>query len=36
MCATHRHDMTFAVKVALNPKTTNQPIQMHLLNSLLV
>ena len=24
MCVTHRHDMTLAVKVALNPNTTNQ------------
>ena len=28
MCVTDRHDMTFAVKVALNPNTTNQPIQL--------
>ena len=27
MCVTDRHDMTLAVKVALNPDTTNQPIQ---------
>ena len=26
MCATDHHDMTLAVKVALNPNTTNQPI----------
>ena len=25
MCVTDRHDMTLAVKVALNPDTTNQP-----------
>ena len=25
MCITDRHDMTLAVKVALNPNTTNQP-----------
>ena len=25
MCVTDRHDMTLAVKVALNPNTTNQP-----------
>ena len=24
MCVTDRHDMTLAVKVALNPSTTNQ------------
>ena len=24
----HRHDMTLAVKVALNPNTTNQPIKL--------
>ena len=27
MCVTNRYDMTLAVKVALNPSTTNQPIQ---------
>ena len=27
MCVTDRHDMTLAVKVALNPITTNQPSQ---------
>ena len=26
MCVTDRHDMTLAVKVALNPNTTNQMI----------
>ena len=26
MCVTDRHDMTIAVRVALNPNTTNQPI----------
>ena len=26
MCITDRHDMTLAVKVALNPNTTNQHI----------
>ena len=26
MCITDRNDMTLAVKVALNPNTTNQPI----------
>ena len=25
MCVTNRHDMTLAVKVALNPNKTNQP-----------
>ena len=25
MCVTHRHDMTLAVKVALNPDTDNKP-----------
>ena len=25
MCVTDRHDMTLAVKVALNPNITNQP-----------
>ena len=25
MCVTDRHDMTLAVKVALNPSTANQP-----------
>ena len=25
MCVTDRHDMTLAVKVALNSNTTNQP-----------
>ena len=25
MCVTDRHDITVAVKVALNPNTTNQP-----------
>ena len=25
MCVTDRHDMTLAVKVALNPNSTNQP-----------
>ena len=25
MCVNDRHDMTLAVKVALNPNTTNQP-----------
>ena len=28
MCVTDRHDMTLAVKVALNPNTTNQPIRL--------
>ena len=27
MCVTYRHDMTLAVKEALNPNTTNQPIK---------
>ena len=27
MCVTDRHDMTLAVKVPLNPNTTNQPIK---------
>ena len=27
MCVTDRHDMTIAVKTALNPNTTNQPIK---------
>ena len=26
ICVTDRHDMTLAVKVALNPNTTNQPM----------
>ena len=26
MCVSYGHDMTLAVKVALNPNTTNQPI----------
>ena len=26
MCVTDRHDMTLSVKVALNPKTTNEPM----------
>ena len=26
MCVTDRHDMTLAVKVALNPNTTNQQL----------
>ena len=26
-CVTDRHDMTLAVKVALNPNTTNQPLE---------
>ena len=26
MSVTDRHDMTLAVKVALNPNTTNQPV----------
>ena len=25
LCVTDRHDMTLAVKMALNPNTTNQP-----------
>ena len=28
MCITDRHDMTLAVKVALNPNTTNQPSKL--------
>ena len=28
MCVTDRHDMTIAVKVALNPNTTNQPTKL--------
>ena len=27
MCVTDSHDMTLAVKVALNPNTTNQPYE---------
>ena len=27
ICVTDRYDMTLAVKVALNPNTTNQPIR---------
>ena len=38
MFVTDRHDMTLAVKVALNPNTTNQPITIapvdHLLNAI--
>ena len=30
MCITESHDMTLAVKVALNPNTTNQPTYFHL------
>ena len=26
MCINERHDMTLAVKVALNPSTSNQPV----------
>ena len=37
MCVTDRHDMTLAVKVALNPNTTNQlrrgKVHFHKLNS---
>ena len=29
MCVTDRHDMTLAVKVALNPNTTNQPTNLY-------
>ena len=29
ICVTDRHDMTLAVKVALNPNTTNQYNQLH-------
>ena len=28
MCVTDRHNMTLALKVALNPNTTNQPSQL--------
>ena len=28
MCVTDRHDMTLAVKLALNPNTTNQPTEL--------
>ena len=38
MCVTDRHDMTLAVKVALNPNITNQlttAIQMQGLNAML-
>ena len=31
MCVTDRHDMTLAVKVALNPSKTNQPIKQLLI-----
>ena len=27
MCISDRHDMTLAVKVTLNPNTTNQPVK---------
>ena len=27
MCVTDRHDMILAIKMALNPNTTNQPIR---------
>ena len=30
MCITDRHDMTLAVKVALNPNTTNQSTKGYL------
>ena len=30
MCVSDRHDMTLAVKVALNPNTTNQPNLIYL------
>ena len=32
MCVIDRHDMTLAVKVALNPNTTKQPTEMAPLN----
>ena len=34
MCVTDRYDMTLAVKLALIPNTTNQPIKCNLRNSL--
>ena len=34
MCVTDCHDMTLAVKVALNPNTTNQPIDLRCLQKL--
>ena len=35
ICATHRHDITLAVKVALNPNTTNQPNLLYTNSNLL-
>ena len=32
MCVTDRHDMTLAVKVALNPNSTNQPTNNSAMN----
>ena len=32
MCVIDRHDITLAVKVALNPNTTNQPIDLEKAN----
>ena len=32
VCVTDRHDMTLAVKVALNPNTTNQQTKTFLLS----
>ena len=36
MCLTDRHDMTLAVKVVLNPNTTNQPTHLHVQSSIFV
>ena len=36
MCVTDRHDMTLAVKVALNPNTTIQRIHQPFLRSILI
>ena len=33
MCVTDRHDMTLAVKMVLNPNTTNQPIEVSSVSS---
>ena len=32
MCVTDRHDMTLAVKVALNPNTTNHLVELFALS----
>ena len=35
MCVTKHHDMTLAVKVALNPNTINQPLSNAILSKLI-